>query len=76
MQSPQREWFRLSAIDPQYSQVPLSYGAIYHVIAYGTAMTVAESEPDFRIISDTPFLALLGELWGVYCVDLGENWPF
>ena len=38
-------------------------------------MTVAESESDFRIIIDTPYLALTGELWGVYCEDLGENWP-
>ena len=24
---------------------------------------------------DTPYLALTGELWGVFCEDLGENWP-
>ena len=23
----------------------------------------------------TPYLALTGELWGVFCEDLAENWP-
>ena len=23
---------------------------------------------------DTPYLALMGELWGVFCEDLAENW--
>ena len=36
---------------------------------------VAESESDFKITSVTPYLALTGELWGVYCGDFGENWP-
>ena len=48
---------------------------IYHNITHGTVITVAESESDFRIITDTPQLALTGELWGIYCEDLGENWP-
>ena len=30
---------------------------------------------NFRITTDTPYLALTGELWSVYCEDLGENWP-
>ena len=24
---------------------------------------------------DTPYLALAGELWGVFCEYLGEKWP-
>ena len=24
---------------------------------------------------DTPYLALTGNIWGVFCKDLGENWP-
>ena len=36
---------------------------------------MAESESDIRITTDTPYLALTGELWGVYCEDFGENWP-
>ena len=28
---------------------------------------------EFRITTDTPYLALTGELWGVYCEDFGQN---
>ena len=42
---------------------------------YTTVLTVAESESDIRIIKDTPYRALTGELWDVYCENLGENWP-
>ena len=24
---------------------------------------------------ETPYLALMGELWGVFCEGFGENWP-
>ena len=37
-------------------------GLIYHDITYDTAITVAESESDIRITTDTPYLALTGEL--------------
>ena len=53
----------------------LSCGLIYHDITYDTAITVAESESDIRITTDTQYLVLTGELWDVYCEDLGENWP-
>ena len=36
---------------------------------------MAESESDYRITTDTPYLALTGELWGVYCKDYGEHLP-
>ena len=48
---------------------------IFHDIAYGTAMPVAERKSDFKLTIDTPYLALTGELWGVCCKDIGENWP-
>ena len=54
----------------KYSQVLLWCGRIYHNITCDTAITVAESESDIRITADTPYLALTGELWGVYCDDL------
>ena len=38
-------------------------------------MAAAERKSDFKHTPDTPYLALTGELWGVYCEDLGENWP-
>ena len=50
-----------------YSQVPFKRGPIYHDITYGTVITVAESEQDFRITTYTPYLTLMSELSGVYC---------
>ena len=41
----------------------------------GTVMTVAERRMDFKLTTDTPYIAPTGELWGVYCKDIGENWP-
>ena len=38
-------------------------------------MTGAELKADFKLTKDIPYRALTGELWGVYCEDLGENWP-
>ena len=55
--------------------MPLKRGPIYHDIIYGTAMTGAELKSDFKFTTDSPYLALTGELWGVYCEDFGENWP-
>ena len=48
--------------------VKCRYNAIqfYHTITYGTAITVAEYEWDFRITTDNPDLALTGEPWSVY----------
>ena len=36
---------------------------------------MAESESDSKITTDTPYLALTGELWDVYCKGFEENWP-
>ena len=38
-------------------------------------MTGAELKSDLKLTTDTHYLALMGELWGVYCKDFGENWP-
>ena len=59
----------------KYSKVLLSWGQIYHSITYGTAITVEESDPDFRNTTNTPYLDHMDELWGVYCEDFRENWP-
>ena len=37
--------------------------------------TAAEGKLDLKLTTDIPNLTLKGELWGVYCEDLGENWP-
>ena len=55
--------------------MPLKRDLISHDITYDTAITVAERESDIRIATDTPYLALTGELWSVYWEDLWENWP-
>ena len=39
-----------------------------------TSMTAPEPKSDFKLTTDTPYLTLTGELWGVYCDDLGENY--
>ena len=58
-------------LQPQYISVPIAR-PIYYDATYGTVKTVAESEKDFRITTDTPYLALTGKLWGVYCEGLEQ----
>ena len=36
---------------------------------------MVESDRTFRLTQDNPYLALAGELWGVYCEDLEEKLP-
>ena len=38
-------------------------------------MTDAGYKSEFVFTTDTPYLALRGELLGVYFENLGENWP-
>ena len=38
-------------------------------------MTAAERKSDFKLTTDTPYLALTGDLWGVYYENFEENWP-
>ena len=37
-------------------------------------MTVAGHKSDFQLTTDTPYLALKGELWDGYCEAFGEIW--
>ena len=37
-------------------------------------MATTEHKSDFELTKDTPYLALMGELWGVCCEDFRENW--
>ena len=37
--------------------------------------TEAEYQPDAGSTKYTPYLALTGEPWGVFCEYLLENWP-
>ena len=36
-------------------------------------MTEAKYKSNFEHIKDTPYLTLMGELWGVFCENFGEN---
>ena len=38
-------------------------------------MSKAEHESESMLTKDTQYLALVAELWDVFCGDLGENWP-
>ena len=51
-------------------EMPLLHGPIYYDIPYNT---VAECKPEFKLSKDTPYLALMGELWDVYYEDFREN---
>ena len=35
-------------------------------------MTAVEYQSDFELTKYTPYLALMGELWGICCEDLGD----
>ena len=37
-------------------------------------MTAEEHKSDYELTKDTPYPTLTGELWGVCCEDMGENW--
>ena len=34
-----------------------------------------EYKSGFKYTEGTPYVALMGELWGVFCGDFGESWP-
>ena len=34
-----------------------------------------QDKSEFKVTKDTPYLALTGELYGVCCEDISENWP-
>ena len=46
-------------------------GPIFRDIAHITVVTEAEYKLEFE---DTPYLAVMGELWSVFCEAFGENW--
>ena len=48
-------------------------GPSYHDITQDTAMTETKCKSDFKFTTYTPYLILMGDLWGVCCEDLGEN---
>ena len=59
----------LMEIVHDYSRVPLYGGPLQHDIAYSTSVTEALHKSEFVFTIDTPYLAPMGKLWGVYCDD-------
>ena len=53
--------------------MPLYHGPIQDDIAHNTLVTEAVHKSEFVFTTDTPYLALTGELWGVYCEEFGGN---
>ena len=47
--------------------------SIQHDISYNIAVTETEQKSESELTKDTPKLTLMGEFWGVYCEDFGEN---
>ena len=39
------------------------------------AITAAKQQTDIELTKETPYLALTGEIWGVYYDTFRENWP-
>ena len=56
-----------------YSQLSLKSDPIYHDITQSIASIATEHKADLKLTKDTPYRALAGELWGVYCENLGGN---
>ena len=40
---------------------------------YNVAITAAEHKSDFELTKDTPNLALMRKIWGVYCENFVEK---
>ena len=47
---------------------------IYQDITYGTALAATKHKSDFKLTTDTSYLTLKGELWGVCYENFEENW--
>ena len=37
-------------------------------------MTNVGNSPYFELQKDAPYLALAGDLWGIYCEKFGQDW--
>ena len=55
------------------SRVECRYDAVQFITILSLELQT-ECKSDFVITTDTPYLTLTGELWGLYYEDLGENW--
>ena len=58
----------------KHSQVRLWRGPMFQDVAYGTSITVAKRELDYRIMNGTRYITLTGEIWGAFYEDFEGNW--
>ena len=67
-----RDWhnvtFRYHCGTAQYSM---------HAISCSIVVTESEQESEFELTKAPlpQYLCLMKELWGMYCEDVGQNWP-
>ena len=58
--------------------VKCHYNAVQYNTRFHTVLHWLKAEYEnmkkFKLTKDTPYLILMGKLWGVYCEDFGENW--
>ena len=58
-----------------YGWTSVYHGLLHHTSTYNVTMKSIGFRPDFEHTIDTPYLALTGELWSVFCVYFAEKWP-
>ena len=55
--------------------VECHYDAVqYDMILHTSLPSLRQNIKQFELTKDNPYLALTGELWGVFCEDFGKNW--
>ena len=54
--------------------VECRYKAIQYNVLYMLLQQLGQNLIRIEFTKGTPYLALAGELWGVFCEDLEENW--
>ena len=57
----------------QYTRVSLQRRPIWCDTAHSMVVIETECKSEYKLTKDTPYLVLLGGLWGVCCVDLGRK---
>ena len=72
---PWDSWVNLKNIAPKniFIQSSAVIKRSNHDIFYGTVITGAVIQPDFKLTTDTPYFT--GELWGANFENFKENWP-
>ena len=61
-----------------YTTVGCRYNRVqYHMIFHTSLQLLRQNiNQECKSTKDIPYLVLTGELWGVFCENFQENWPF